>query len=170
MCRGAPRPLTSKKEFKNRVIRPLKKKFARRKSSPGSTKRLFEGHCHYIDTGILFGQKIYFLKTTGRKKGRKVIKHKLEIEELPQQVHQDLLYTVSRALFEDDSDDESTVYSEVESRYGLDVSLYGTPVPNWYFRRLPTYGEANGSDNNDTSTEDDVDSIVTQDTATRAYV
>lgn len=163
MCQGAPRPFTSKKEFKDKVIRPLKKKFARRKSSPGSTKRLFESHFRYIDTGILFGQKIYMLKTTCHKKGRKVIKHKLEIEELQQQVHKDLLFTVSRALFEDDSDDESTVYPEAVSRYGLDVSLYGTPVPEWYFSRLP-------SDNYDISTEDDLDSIVTQDTATRTYI
>ena len=169
MCQGAPRPFTSKKEFKDKVIRPLKKKFARRKSRPGSTKRLFESHYRFIDTGILFGQKIYFLKTTCRKKGRKIIKGKLEIEELPQEVHKDLLSTVSRALFEDDSNDDSTVYPEVESRYGLDVSLYGTPVPEWYFRRFTStsYWETNGSE---TSTEDDLDSIVTQDTITRTYV
>lgn len=147
----------------------MKKKFARRKSSPGSTKRLFDDYCRHSDIGILFGQKIYFLQTTGRKKGRKVIKHKLKIEELSQQVHLDLFNTVNRALFEDDSDDESTVYPEIENRYGLDVSVYGTPVPEWYLKRLTACDEANGSDGYDTSTEDDLDSIVTQDTATRAY-
>ena len=125
MCRGAPRDPAEfeKEEFKDTFIKPFIKKFARRKNCNLAVRRLLLKHKRAIEVSNLFGLDFKFDKIYQYKRGKRVAKYCLSVQETPQEVSKP-----RRGLFSDS--DEESIEEESVGRIANQGENETGPVPD----------------------------------------
>ena len=125
MCRGAPRDPAEfeKEEFKDTFVKPFIKKFTRRKSCSQAVRRLLLKHKRAIEISNLFGLDIKVDKIYRYKRGKRVAKYFLSIQEIPQEVSKP-----RRGLFSDS--DEESIEDESVDRIENQEEKETEPVPD----------------------------------------